>query len=148
MVIDLPGILNGNQAADILVEDGDKLFVPKFSNTVAVIGEVYEPGTFRFDEGLTVDQYIEIAGGSTNYALNRNTYLLKADGSVKFFRNNALKSFVSFEDGTFETVEAGDVIVIPTNLDYDTRLNRATAITERSFQSLSSVAAFLAIANN
>ena len=40
--------------SDTLVEDGDTLFVPKYSNTISVVGEVYEPGTFRFEEGLDV----------------------------------------------------------------------------------------------
>jgi protein involved in polysaccharide export with SLBB domain len=145
VVIDLQGILGGNQTVATLVEDGDTLFVPKYSNTISVIGEVYEPGTFKFEEGLTLQQYIEIAGGTTNYALKKNSYLLKADGSVRFYRSKGLKNVLSFNAGTRNGIEAGDAIVIPTNLDYAPALSRVSSITSVVFQSLTSIAAFLSI---
>ena len=148
VVIDLQGVLDGSQTADTLVEDGDTLFVPKYSNTVSVAGEVYEPGTFRFEEGLTLEQYIEIAGGTTSYALTKNIYLLKADGSVRFYRSNGLKSLLSFNSGATNGVEAGDAIVIPTNLDYDAPLTRVSAFTNVVFQSLTSIAALFSISGN
>ena len=81
-----------------------------------MVGEVYEPGTFRFEEGLTLEQYIEIAGGTTNYALEKNIYLLKADGSVRFYRSGILRNLVRFDANGMSGIEAGDAIVIPTNL--------------------------------
>ena len=146
VVIDLQGIFDGSVTTDTIVEDGDTLFVPKYSNTISVIGEVYEPGTFKFEEGLTLEQYIDIAGGATTYALKKNTYLLKADGSVRFYRSSALKNLLSFNAGNMKAVEAGDAIVIPTNLDYDAPLERISTITNVVFQSLTSIAAFLSIA--
>ena len=145
VVIDLQGIVDGDETADALVDDGDTLFVPKFTNTIAVVGEVYEPGTFRFEEGLTLDEYLGIAGGATNYALKKNIYLLKADGSVRFYRSSALKSLITFDAGVKNSIEAGDAIVVPTNLDYDPPLARVNAITSVVFQSLTSIAAFLSI---
>ena len=147
VVIDLQSIVEGDETADSLVDDGDTLFVPKFTNTIAVVGEVYEPGTFRFEEGVTLDEYVRIAGGETSYALTRNIYLLKADGSVRFYRSGALKSLMRFDAGVVNGIEAGDVIVVPTNLDYDRPLTRVSAITNVVFQSLTSIAAFLSIAN-
>ena len=145
VVIDLQGIVDGDETANTLVENGDTLYVPKYTNTIAVVGEVYEPGTFRFEEGLTLEQYIQIAGGTTNYALNKNTYLLKADGSVRFYRSSALKNLMRFDADVMNGIEAGDAIVIPTNLDYEPPLTRVSAITSVVFQSLTSIAAFLNI---
>ena len=102
VVIDLQGIFDGSVTTDTIVEDGDTLFVPKYSNTISVIGEVYEPGTFKFEEGLTLEQYIDIAGGATTYALKKNTYLLKADGSVRFYRSSVKESF-EFQCGQYES---------------------------------------------
>lgn len=147
VVIDMQSILNGDPSADVIVDDGDTIFVPKYSKTIAVVGEVYEPGTFRYEEGLSVDQYIQTAGGATNYALRKNTYLLKADGSVRFYRANRLKNLMRFNTEGESVIEAGDAIVIPANLDYERPLNRVTAITSVIFQSLTSVAAFLSISN-
>ena len=144
-MIDLQGIADGDETADSLVGDGDTLFIPKFTNTIAVVGEVYEPGTFRFEEGLTLDEYVLIAGGATSYALRKNISLLKADGSVRFYRSNALKNLMRFDAGVTNGIEAGDAIVVPTNLDYDPPLARVNAITNVVFQSLTSIAAFLSI---
>ena len=145
VVIDLQGIISGDMNADVVVENGDTLFVPKYSNTIAVVGEVYEPGTFRFERGLSLEQYIQIAGGATNYALRKNTYLLKADGSVQFYRPNAIRNLIRFNGEARNAIEAGDAIVIPTNLDFEPAIKRVTAITNVIFQSLTSVAAFLNI---
>ena len=146
VVIDLQGIIDGDETANTFVDNGDTLYVPKYSNTIAVVGEVYEPGTFRFEEGLTLEQYLQIAGGTTRYAIKNSTYLLKADGSVRFYRSNRLKNLLSFDAGAANSIEAGDAIVIPTNLDYDPPLTRISAITGVVFQSLSSVAAFFTLA--
>ena len=51
VAIDLERIVNGDKNASILVNNGDTLFVPKYTGTIAVVGEVYEPGTFRLEEG-------------------------------------------------------------------------------------------------
>ena len=146
VVVDLMGIANGSQEANVIVENGDTLFVPKFSNTIAVVGEVYEPGTFRFENGLTLDDYMEIAGGATTFALKKNTYLLKADGSVRFYRPSAIRKLVRFEGRQIDAIEAGDAIVVPTNLDYDPPIERINSVTNVVFQSLTSIAAFLSIA--
>lgn len=145
VVIDLQGIIDGDETANTLVDDGDTIYIPKYTNTIAVVGEVYEPGTFRFEEGLTLEQYVQIAGGTTSYALKKNIYLLKADGSVRFYRSSALRRLMRFDAGVMNGIEAGDAIVIPTNLDYEPRLNQLSAITGVVFQSLTSIAAFLNI---
>ena len=147
VVIDLEEIQRGNSSANAIVGNGDTLFIPKYSNTIAVVGQVYEPGTFRFEEGATLEQYVQIAGGTTNYALRKNIYLLKADGSVRYYRSNRLRNILRFNDWGRNEIEAGDAIVIPTNLDYDKPLSRASAITSVIFQSLTSIAAFLNIAS-
>ena len=111
-----------------------------------MVGEVYEPGTLKFQESSTIEEYIKMAGGTTNYALTKNIYLLKADGSVKFYRSNVVKRLMSFEAASVGLVEPGDAIVVPTNLDYEAPLTRVSTIANVVFQSLTSVAAFLSIA--
>ena len=143
----MQSILEGDSFADMVVDDGDTIFIPKYSKTIAVVGEVYEPGTFRHEEGSSIDEYIQTAGGTTNYALRKNTYLLKADGSVRFYRANRLKNLMRFKGEGENVIEAGDAIVIPANLDYERPLNRVTAITSVVFQSLTSIAAFLSISS-
>ena len=77
--------------------------------------------------------------------MKKNIYLLKADGSVRFGRPSALKGMIRFDRGGATSVERGDAIVVPTNLDYDPPLTRVSAITSVVFQSLTSIAAFFNI---
>jgi protein involved in polysaccharide export with SLBB domain len=43
--------------------DGDSLFVPRASNMVTVMGAVVSPGLVPFQQGKTVDYYLNRAGG-------------------------------------------------------------------------------------
>ena len=146
IVVDIKGILSGDESANILVQNGDTLHVPKFSPTIAVVGEVYEPGTFRYRGNQSIEDYIEMAGGSTTYALTKNTYLLKANGSVMFTKDKLRNRLLRFENESRTRIQAGDVVVVPPDLDYETTLNRVSSITSVVFR-VSSIA-FLSITNN
>jgi polysaccharide export outer membrane protein len=148
VVVDIDGVIGGDAEADLVVGDGDSIFVPKFTNTIAVVGEVYEPGTFKLDKGLSVKDYLELAGGETTYALTKNTYVLRANGSVSYVRSGLWKRVASFDGGRSNAISPGDIIVVPTNLDYDKPLDRVASITSVLFQSFSSIAALLSITNN
>ena len=52
-----------------------------------------------------------MAGGTTAYALKKNTYLLKADGSVRFYRSKGLKNLVNFSADINNGIEAGDAVL-------------------------------------
>ena len=110
------------------------MHVPKFSNTIAVVGEVYEPGTFHSDADKQFDQYINTVGGFTTLALRKNIYLLKANGNVRFKSRGWLRKLTKFDANDDNGVEPGDVIVVPTNLDYDPPLERVKAVTNVVFQ--------------
>ncbi|HTR80591.1 MAG TPA: SLBB domain-containing protein [Bacteroidota bacterium] len=57
---------------DIVLHDGDSVYVPKTPNAVRVLGEVNNPGILSYIEGDDMMDYIDRAGGETdssNYAL-------------------------------------------------------------------------------
>lgn len=92
--IDLQKILQspGSQY-DLLLNDGDTLRVPKQLQTVRVNGEVLYPSLVRYDKEYDFKNYISRAGGYSQRALRRKSYVVFANGSVKgtrhflFFRN-------------------------------------------------------------
>ena len=43
LVIDVPRILSGDAGADVLLQDGDEIIVPRLVESISVAGEVYEP---------------------------------------------------------------------------------------------------------
>lgn len=71
-----------NTAVDIAVRNGDVLIVPKTPNFVMVDGSVYNPTAVSFRSGKSAGWYLRQAGGPTNVAEKKATFLIRADGSV------------------------------------------------------------------
>ncbi len=109
-----PDRLKGT-AADILLEDGDKLEVPKKMNVVNVVGRVYNPTGVVYDPANDrVSHYLETVGGPTESADREHIFLVKMDGSV-VTQENVGGGFLS--GGLLSArVEPGDSIVVPEKL--------------------------------
>ena len=75
LVVDVETLYDNNdQDENVFLKNGDKIFIPKKPNTVIVDGEVNNPGLYRFIDGLSVKDYIDNAGGTTdsaNYVIYR-----------------------------------------------------------------------------
>jgi len=110
-------------AADILLEDGDRLEIPEKTNVVNVVGRVYNPTGVVYDPADdTVGHYLKMVGGPTASADRDHIFLLKSNGSV-VTRENADGGFFSTgRQGLLSTrVDPGDSIVVPEKL-LETRL--------------------------
>jgi protein involved in polysaccharide export with SLBB domain len=137
VVIDLSAILAGDSSADIELQAGDSLFVPEFSNTVSVIGEVREPGTFSFQEGRSISDYIEYAAGASTRALVKETYVVRANGGVQ--KLGGERKLFKFDSTRDRGVRPGDTIVIPVNEDYQPSLTKYREVSTVVFNSLASL---------
>lgn len=71
---------------DLLLENGDKIYVPKRSLTVRVSGEVLSPATLQFREEKEAHTYIDEAGGFSFHADKGRTFVLYPDGSAQPLR--------------------------------------------------------------
>jgi protein involved in polysaccharide export with SLBB domain len=82
LVVNLETLYNENdEDENVILKNGDRVFIPKKPNTIVVDGEVNNPGLYRFTEGLSVKDYIDNAGGitdSANYVIYR-----KANGESR-----------------------------------------------------------------
>ncbi|MFC1620022.1 SLBB domain-containing protein [Candidatus Neomarinimicrobiota bacterium] len=67
----------------ILVENGDKIYIPEYPGVVMVAGEVYNSGYIHFVKGQSLSDYIESAGGFTDDAKKSNVSIAYANGDVK-----------------------------------------------------------------
>jgi len=137
VVIDLPAILAGNESADIGLQAGDSLFVPEFSNTVSVIGEVREPGTFRFQQDRTINDYVEYAAGASARALAKEIYVVRANGGVE--RLGGGRKLFKFDSTRNLGIRPGDTIVVPVNEDYQPTLTKYREVTTVVFNSIASL---------
>lgn len=71
---------------------GDKLYVPKRPNSINVVGEVLNATTLNFHPDNTLEDYIEMSGGLTNYADKDNIYIVKPDGSAYTYKRSLFKN--------------------------------------------------------
>lgn len=62
MTIDMPAILSGDKQADVMLQDGDKLYVPALQNVVSIQGMVQFPSSHVYDGNLSVNDYLSRAG--------------------------------------------------------------------------------------
>lgn len=128
LVINLPEALAGNSDADIIVEKGDKLYVPARQPIVSVMGEVQFSSNHTFTPGMTIEDYISSAGGTKKQADTDRIYVVRADGSVMLPNNSFWFSRKS------NPLEPGDTIIVPLDTDYLDGLSTLTSATQILYQ--------------
>jgi protein involved in polysaccharide export with SLBB domain len=105
-----PSVLAANPSQDPLLEPGDVIFIPQRPSTVAVLGEVMQPGSFAYRSGMTVDEYIKKAGGYAQFANDDMTFIVMPDGTARRLE----KSWLNFDAA--DTLPPGSTIVVPRDL--------------------------------
>ena len=68
--------------APVRLEDGDVIVIPERSQTVMVQGEVRMPRAVLWREGMSIDQYLEQAGGLTARGARSTLMLRRPSGQV------------------------------------------------------------------
>ncbi|MCH1920497.1 SLBB domain-containing protein [Shewanella sp. A3A] len=134
LVIDLPAISLGIAEADLQLENKDLLYVPPKKQTISVTGEVQHPSSHRFKKGLSVEQYIELAGNPKKRADEDRIYVIKANGAVELPDN-------SFWSGSDEQLAPGDTIVVPLDTEYKDNLTLWSQVTGIIYNSAVALAA-------
>jgi len=122
-----PVVLAVRPELDILLEPGDKLFIPKRPSSVTVSGEVLNPGSFQFRSGATVQDYLEFSGGAKDDADESRTFVVLPDGSAAPVALN----WLSFDHSD---IPPGSTIVVPRDLhpfDWTSFLKDITQITSQ-----------------
>ena len=75
-------MVSPNSDDDPILRDGDRIVVPRYTNTVSINGEVLYPNTVQFREGENADYYIDLAGGTTSTAKKSQTIIIYMNGMV------------------------------------------------------------------
>jgi polysaccharide export outer membrane protein len=78
-----PAVLTVQPELDMLLESGDRLFIPKRGLTVRVSGEALSPASLQFRENKASLDYIHEAGGFTFHADKDRTFVIYPDGSAQ-----------------------------------------------------------------
>ncbi|RYU92907.1 SLBB domain-containing protein [Emticicia agri] len=78
---------NKKTASNLFLENGDRIVIPKEKQTVSISGQVLNPTTVAYQPNFSFGDYIAQAGGFTDEAFIRKTYVQYANGSTDRTRN-------------------------------------------------------------
>jgi len=95
-------IVDRDEAFNIALFDGDRIWIPRRSPTVNVLGRVAQPGLVPHEDGADLQYYLNRAGGFSWQADRGRTFLLKGATGAAIRRSK------------IASIEPGDTIVIPT----------------------------------
>jgi protein involved in polysaccharide export with SLBB domain len=127
---------NGGSHDDVLVRNGDRLYVPRVTQEVTVIGEVQSATSHLYEAGLTRDEYIERSGGLAQRADKRRIFVVRANGSVASAQGSGWFSRSGARD-----IQPGDTIVVPMDARKLQPLTVWTSATQILYQVAVAVAA-------
>lgn len=130
LVIDLDEQVSKENEDSIIVRNGDKLFIPNIPFEVSVVGEVQFATSHLFNSKLDMKDYIHRSGGFTANADESRVFAVKANGSVLTKGNSGW--FNSIKNNS--SLEAGDVIVVPIDLEKGRWLETLTSGTQVVYQ--------------
>ncbi|MGB6289465.1 MAG: polysaccharide biosynthesis/export family protein, partial [Desulfobulbales bacterium] len=84
-VIDLYSLLlQGSRDGDVMLQDGDVLFVPRLGPTAAVAGASIQPAIYELTTESSVADLLELAGGALPQSSTDRLYLRRFDNNKQF----------------------------------------------------------------
>lgn len=95
-------ISNPGSDFDLVLREGDVLFIPEYINTVKISGSVMYPNTVLYKRGESLRYYINQAGGYGNLAKKKKAYVVYMNGTVSRLKSRDKKA-----------IEPGCEIIVP-----------------------------------
>ncbi|WP_459189885.1 SLBB domain-containing protein [Parabacteroides sp. APC149_11_2_Y6] len=115
--IDLEKALaNPGSADDVILRDGDKLFIPQQQSTVNISGAVMYENSITYNKGISVKEYILQAGGYQDIA-RKYPIVVYMNGKVQTTK----RTFIFFKK--YPKVEPGCEILVPAKTTRDRRMS-------------------------
>lgn len=107
VAVDLEDILRRpDQAANLRLEAGDAVFIPKRTELVRIQGAVVNPATVNYERGLRFRDYLSRAGGFDDEARRSRTFVTRANGTSERTRKRLFFN-------KYPRIETGSTITIP-----------------------------------
>ncbi|MCH2174249.1 MAG: SLBB domain-containing protein [Lentisphaeria bacterium] len=96
-----------NSTHNLVLENEDKLVIPKKSNAVHVLGRTYNPNSFIWEPGADVADFLKKSGGLREDADASEMYIIAASGEVRSANQTGKSALMDLKLGP------GDSILIP-----------------------------------
>lgn len=95
-------LANSGSDYDIVLREGDIVYIPEYVNTVKIGGSVMYPNTVSWEKGKKLKHYVNMAGGYGNMAKKSKAYIIYLNGIVARAKKNSTN-----------VIQPGCEIVIP-----------------------------------
>ena len=109
-----PAKFKESPTLDVVLEDGDSIYIPEIQNTITIVGQVLNPVTVPHKVGASFNDYIEYAGGLKKDADKSKIYAVLPNGISKR-RQRGLNLPIVFPGIQFQKSDIlpGSTIIIP-----------------------------------
>lgn len=102
MVVDFERLfLNNDLSEDLILKEGDEIYIPEAVNYITLVGQVVNPGNIIYNPKYKIKDYIDLAGGYAWRAVKSDVRVIKAN----------TKEWLDADD--VEELQPGDIIWIP-----------------------------------
>ena len=125
-------IANPGSASDLVLREGDVVFIPKNTNTVTINGAVMVPNTVSYIAGKNLDYYLNQAGGYSDNAKKSKKFIVYMNGQVTKVKGSGKKQ-----------IEPGCEIIVPSKSKKRTNMGEILGYAT-SFSSLGMMIASIA----
>jgi protein involved in polysaccharide export with SLBB domain len=133
--IDLEEALkNPGSDKDLVLREGDALYVPEYNPSVKVSGDVFYPNTVFYEDGKNYKYYVEQSGGFGERAKKKRSFIVYQNGLVGMVKKGAKP-------------EPGCEIIIPSKKKKEHHSVNVTGLIAGA-TGLSSIAAMIALILN
>ena len=108
-----------HKSVDVMLMDGDVLFVPPASRRVAIVGDIMRPAIYEVKDGETLSDLIQLAGGLRFFAYTKRVHVerIVPFDQRRLYDRELLQIDLNFESAesmlaSKEKLEDGDVVHI------------------------------------
>ncbi len=134
LVLDIPLIMS-DEKFDVILENGDVLYMPVKLNSVNVVGQVQVATSHIHKDDFSAFDYIELSGGVKKQADDDRVYIIKANGAVE------IPSNTNWFSSAGQGLSPGDTVVVPLDTYFMEDLTLWASVTQIIYQSAVAVKA-------
>lgn len=117
-----PHVLKNEPIKDTLLENQDQIYIPAFTDYVFILGELKNPGVHKYDNTLSVDDYINQAGGFSNFS-DKTILIIDPNGMAREVKPAIFGKYFSEHE-----IYPGSVILATREVGKVRGLNYATTV--------------------
>ena len=92
--------------SNLVLENGDRLFIPSIQETIKVEGRVVLPSLIKYEDNLSLRDYIDKSGGFANRAKKGKVVVVYPNGDIA-----TTNSFLFFR--SYPKIKPGSLVIVP-----------------------------------